>query len=62
MGIDTPVTSQLYAFTREKGIENFTFEVLEICSQNELNEKERFYIDLYQTKDFGLNANKGVKK
>ena len=62
LGIDTPVTSQLYAFTREKGIENFTFEVLETCSQAELNEKERIYIDMYQTKDFGLNANRGVGK
>ena len=59
LGIDTPVTSQLYAFTREKGIDNFTFEVLEKCSINELNEKEKFYIDLYQTYDFGLNKTRG---
>ena len=62
LGIDTPVTSQLYAFTREKGIDNFTFEILEKCSANELNEKEKFYIDLYQTYDYGLNANRGVSK
>lgn len=62
LGIDTPVTSQLYAFTREKGIENFTFEVLETCTQAELNEKERTYIDMYQTKDYGLNTNRGVGK
>lgn len=61
LGIDTPVTSQLYAFTREKGIDNFTFEILEKCSLAELNEKEKFYIDLYQTYDFGLNATKGNK-
>lgn len=61
LGIDTPVTSQLYAFTREKGIDNFTFEILEKCSAAELNEKEKFYIDLYQTYDFGLNATKGNK-
>ena len=61
LGIDTPVTSQLYAFTREKGIDNFTFEILEKCNINELNEKEKFYIDLYQTYDFGLNATKGNK-
>jgi hypothetical protein len=62
LGIDTPVTSQLYAFTREKGIENFTFEILEKCSTEELNEKEKFYIDLYQTYDYGLNGNKGISK
>lgn len=59
LGIDTPVTSQLYTFTREKGIDNFTFEILEKCSINELNEKEKFYIDLYQTYDFGLNKTRG---
>ena len=59
LGIDTPVTNQLYTFTREKGIDNFTFEVLEKCSINELNEKEKFYIDLYQTYDFGLNKTRG---
>ena len=62
LGIDTPVTSQLYAFTREKGIDNFTFEILEKCSPAELNEKEKFYIDLYQTYDYGLNGNRGVGK
>lgn len=62
LGIDTPVTSQLYQFTREKGIDNFTFEILEKCPIAELNEKEKFYIDLYQTYDYGLNANKGVGK
>ena len=61
LGIDTPVTSQLYAFTRENGIDNFTFEILEKCNLAELNEKEKFYIDLYQTYDFGLNATKGNK-
>ena len=59
LGIDTPVTSQLYAFTREKGIDSFTFEILEKCGINELNEKEKFYIDLYQTYDFGLNKTRG---
>ena len=62
LGIDTPVTSHLYAFTREKGIDNFTFEVLEKCSAADLNEKEKFYIDLYQTYDYGLNNNRGIGK
>jgi hypothetical protein len=62
LGIDTPVTSQLYAFMREKGVDTFTFEVLEKCPATELNEKEKFYIDLYQTYDYGLNGNKGIGK
>lgn len=61
LGIDTPVTSQLYAFTREKGIENFTFEILEMCTPAELNEKEKTYIEMYQTYEFGLNKTRGNK-
>ena len=61
LGIDTPVTSQLYAFTRAKGIENFTFEILEQCPAAELNEKEKTYIEMYQTYEFGLNKTRGNK-
>ena len=62
LGIDTPTTSKLYAFMREQGLDNFTFEILEKCSVNELNEKEQFYINLYSAAEFGLNSNKGIGK
>lgn len=62
LGIDAPTTNQRCNFMREKGVDNFTFEVLEKCSITDLNEKEKFYIDLYQTYDFGLNGNKGIGK
>ena len=62
LGIDAPATNKRCNFMREKGVNNFTFEVLEKCSIAELNEKEKFYIDLYQTYDYGLNGNKGVGK
>jgi hypothetical protein len=62
LGIDAPTTNKRCNFMREKGVNNFTFEVLEKCSIAELNEKEKFYIDLYQTYDYGLNGNKGVGK
>ena len=60
LGIDAPATNKRCNFMREKGVNNFTFEVLEKCSIAELNEKEKFYIDLYQTYEFGLNGNKGI--
>lgn len=62
LGIDTKPTNLRAKFMREKGVDNFTFEILEKCASEELNEKEKFYIDLYQTYDFGLNANRGVSK
>ena len=43
----------------EYGLENFTFEILEKCKSNELDAKEKFYIDLYQADKFGLNSKGG---
>lgn len=41
------------------GIDNFTFEVLEECSFEELNEKEQYYILKYDTYVNGYNATTG---
>jgi len=63
LGIDTPQGNKLYKAMQEYGLQNFTFEVLEKCDnkKEELNEKERFYIDAYLSKDFGYNSTKGNK-
>ena len=61
LGIDTKVTNTRAKFMREKGVHNFTFEVLDKCSPAELNERERHFIEMYQTYDFGLNSTKGNK-
>jgi hypothetical protein len=61
LDIDAPIGNQLYKAMKEEGIWNFSWELLEKCSRNELDEKERFYIELYQSKDFGYNATKGNK-
>ena len=42
------------------GVENFLFEVVEECSIEELDEKEKYYIQLYNTyKGNGYNCNEG---
>lgn len=61
LGIDAPAT-KFYEVMQEQGIENFTFELLEECSKDLLNEKEMFYIDLYQSLDYGFNSTRGNKK
>lgn len=61
LGIDTPVGNKLYKAIQEYGLENFTFELLIECSQDELNEKEKYFIELYQADTFGYNGNIGVK-
>jgi hypothetical protein len=62
LGIDTPANNKLYAAMQRYGIEAFTFELLEECPSADLNEKEAYYIDLYDTYNYGFNSNTGVKK
>lgn len=62
LGIDTPQGNKLYKAMKEDGLWNFSFEVLELCPSAELNEKEKYYIELYQSKDYGYNGNIGVGK
>lgn len=59
LGIDTPVSNKLYAAMIKDGLENFTFELLEKCTNTELNSKEKFYIELYQADKYGYNSKAG---
>ena len=59
LGIDTPQGNKLYKAIQEYGLENFTFELIEECSQKDLNEKEKYFIELYQADTFGYNGTKG---
>lgn len=61
LGIDTPQGNKLYQAMLEDGIDSFTFELLEECSEEELNSKERYYIELYNSIDYGYNSQSGVK-
>ena len=38
----------LYEAIRKNGIENFSFEIIEECSQEKLNEKEKYWIKYYK--------------
>lgn len=51
----------LYSAIRKYGVENFSFEILEECSRNELNEKEIYYIKEYKSnqKSYGYNIVEG---
>ena len=62
LGIDTPVGNKLYKAIQEYGLENFTFELLIECSQSELNSKEKYFIELYQSDTYGYNGNIGINK
>lgn len=63
LGIDTPSSTKLYPNMMKYGVENFTFELLEMCADTtQLNEKERYWIDFYDTYNNGLNSNRGINK
>lgn len=59
LGIDASSTNKLYNIMQNTGVWNFTFEVLEECSRDKLNEKEKFWIEMYQSNKIGLNSTKG---
>ena len=61
LGIDASSTNKLYNNMQEYGVWNFTFEILQKCSRDKLNEKERFWIEMYQSNKVGLNVTKGNK-
>ena len=62
LGIDAPATNKLYNIMQEEGVYNFTFQIIQECKKEKLNERERFWIQTYQTDKFGLNGTGGNKK
>lgn len=62
LGIDTPANNKLYRAMQEDGLWNFSWELLEKCSSDLLNEKEKYYIDFYKSKDYGYNSSIGISK
>lgn len=53
--------SYFYRSIRKYGLENFSFEILEECPKEQLNEKEQFYIAKYHSnqESFGYNLTEG---
>ena len=60
LGIDTPQGNQLYAAMQQYGLDSFSFELLLECESKQLNEKEKYFIELYNSNAIGYNGNKGV--
>lgn len=53
------MTNKFYKALHDTGIENFTFEVLEICEKTKLNDREFYWIDFYNATTFGYNSKAG---
>ena len=61
LGVGTLASSQLHRVMAADGCENFTFEVLEETPKEKLRERESYYIDFYDSKNYGLNSVRGDK-
>jgi hypothetical protein len=48
--------TKLYRSLLKYGTDNHKFEILEICNSEELNQKERYYQELFDSVDNGLNC------
>ena len=53
------ISGQLYDAMFDEGVENFTFEIVEVCAKEEQSEKEKYWIDFYKSKEYGYNSKAG---
>lgn len=56
LGCEEQTNNRLYTGLKEDGLENFTFQILDICEDKILTERERFYINFYDAKNWGYNS------
>ena len=55
LGAEPVTQNKLYPAMAEQGVWNFTFEVVEICKKDQLNEREQYYQDFFNAKEFGYS-------
>lgn len=53
---DSITNNRLYDAMWEEGLENFTFQVVEVCDKDKLTEREKFHIESFNAKDWGYNS------
>lgn len=59
IGTTSYMSNKFYKALHDDGAENFTFEVLELCDRADLNARERYWIDFYNSSSFGYNTKIG---
>ena len=58
-GIATIADQKVHHAMRDEGLWNFQFELLEECDKSKLGEREKYYIEFFQTQKYGYNAISG---
>ena len=51
--------NQIHTAMRDYGIENFTFEIIERCPIEKLNEREKYWVSHYNSYKNGYNGTEG---
>lgn len=57
-GLDV-INGRIYDVMFNEGIENFSFEVIEVCDRSEQAAKEKYWINFYGTLSYGYNSRQG---
>lgn len=55
LGAEPRTQNKLYPVMYKDGIENFTFEIIEECPREKLNEREDYWQDFYKAKEYGYS-------
>ena len=55
IGAETPTRNKLYPAMLALGVENFSFEIVEECSRDMLNDREDYWQEYFHAKDFGYS-------
>ena len=59
LGIQSIADQKIHHAMAETGVQNWSFELLEECEKEELNSREKFYINYYRSNEFGYNKTVG---
>lgn len=59
IGIENIASQRVHEIMREKGLWNFRFELLEECPKDQLGEREKYYIDFFDSQTYGYNQVSG---
>ena len=55
IGAETPTKNKLYPIMIALGVENFSFEVIEECPREKLDEREDYWQEYFKAKEFGYS-------
>ena len=55
LGAETPTKNKLYPAMKEVGIENFSFEIIEECPKEKLDELEDYWQNYFEAKSWGYS-------